>query len=821
VRRAKIPLFLFLGGLFVAVWVLVGRGDRSVEVRAFAPEPAQSFDYDEDYSHFVALLSAFRGGADESLAELRSAARALAERYDRSDAPEVVEYFARLTAKERGAGLEAYGRFVEFYRAVRGADPDGWQEERVAILLGLRELVAETLAQPDFTPAGSALSLIAWIETRALRPTRAARSQVFIEEAIREAREAVSIFERAGMLTPKLEPLWLLGQLEELRGRELDAREYFDTCLRLSITARNSRYRERALIGLIALARTEGDVPEMKDLARRLAKITEPEDCWQLALACAALLIHDDEAEGATEFLLRTRPTDRDDLSSWHLLMALSRLRQDDFLGARWQLQQIPPEEYGEDEILAEARLALAEGRTGEVIARFGGGGEVERFSRRGRRFARTLLGEALLESGQPGAALAALRSARRISEGWEARLSGQYSLEAGTASVIGEWQGLHTSALEARALTALGRELEAALAIERAQAEFFLRGAEEPLSIDDLLAWAGSFEHGLVTWVVGAEAGLAVHITADGVATALEIDLSRKELVRAVRRFREALLLGDDESSRRLSVDLCTAILPEELRKELSTASGNGRLLCLAHGPIERLALEALQLDGVVLDERAALLVLPGLPARRPDEPLEAAVPWQLLGDPLDAGGGTRLPAAADELFDVSRLLPDARLSTGDDFTREACLDALRTGAPLHFATHLVDDGSCSGGRFAAVGLELSFEEILCAEKIAATGSRAPLVVLSACATSEGTFVDSRGLQGLACAFLKGGARDLLVTLWPVEDRSARHFTPIFHRALLEGQSPSRAAQTARRALAGDGESAANWAAYRVLGRD
>jgi CHAT domain-containing protein len=92
---------------------------------------------------------------------------------------------------------------------------------------------------------------------------------------------------------------------------------------------------------------------------------------------------------------------------------------------------------------------------------------------------------------------------------------------------------------------------------------------------------------------------------------------------------------------------------------------------------------------------------------------------------------------------------------------------------------------------------------------------------VLSACETAEGRFVDAEGLQGVARAFLESGTRNLLVTLWPVEDGAARDFSEAFHRALIAGELPADAAASARASLVRKNRPAADWAAFRMIGRD
>ena len=71
------------------------------------------------------------------------------------------------------------------------------------------------------------------------------------------------------------------------------------------------------------------------------------------------------------------------------------------------------------------------------------------------------------------------------------------------------------------------------------------------------------------------------------------------------------------------------------------------------------------------------------------------------------------------------------------------------------------------------------------------------------------------------ARALLDGGCRNLVVTLWPIRDDVARDFAPLFHRALEAGAEPSAAVRAARRGLRERGVPAADWAAFRLVGRD
>jgi CHAT domain-containing protein len=72
-------------------------------------------------------------------------------------------------------------------------------------------------------------------------------------------------------------------------------------------------------------------------------------------------------------------------------------------------------------------------------------------------------------------------------------------------------------------------------------------------------------------------------------------------------------------------------------------------------------------------------------------------------------------------------------------------------------------------------------------------------LVALSACDTGKGTLDYSEGVYGLTRAFRTAGARNVLMSLWPLGDQSAREFMARFYRTWLNGPKPKDLAVTLR----------------------
>ena len=147
--------------------------------------------------------------------------------------------------------------------------------------------------------------------------------------------------------------------------------------------------------------------------------------------------------------------------------------------------------------------------------------------------------------------------------------------------------------------------------------------------------------------------------------------------------------------------------------------------------------------------------------------------------------------------------------LFTGAEASRDAFSDPrLSDFRILHFSTHGSLDAEV--GDFSALALS-SFNSSgreqpgeLFAFEIARRAISADLVVLSACQTALGRSLEGEGQVGLAHAFLRAGATNVVASLWPVDDRSTARLMTYFYSALLHGNRDAASALTsAQRELA------------------
>lgn len=807
-----------------------------------APNAASSSDAEARalaLAEFGAALSRWRSGASDEAHELLRAGEKLARDHARADALDVARFYAALPREERRRGWEAelqLGalREVVYEAGVVGLRGAAWALERERVLEELAALVLAQRERADAAPAAGALSLSALLRVEQAERADGPHVEALVSQAEREAQEALELFARLGQRTPRLEPLWLLGRCATLRSDHLGATRCFERCEQLARELRRDDYRELALQGRVRLAQLEGDAPRERALLEQLASFRTPEESWSVARDWGARLLAEDHGAQAAQFLERYEPGEdahAADREEWNLLVGSARLRSGELSAAREHFERVSESEGGELGVLALASLALYEQRESEALALLEPE-RVARFSPRGAARAEALLGEAYARSGELGLAREHLQAALDSALEWEQRSFGARSaeLEAPTAraagSVIGERLGLHSVALLADVLARSGEPLEAVRVIEDTQSRSLRRG-EGALTREAVLEWAGAYELGLLTWVVGADFSLVAHLAPAGEVSVARIPRGRRALADAVRRLREALLgaEGDEAAQERCErlargflAELAPGPVAESLRRSARSAGKAPRLLLGLHGPLEGAPLEALPWNSVCGDE-VALATLAGLPSARFGARIGAREleRWALLGGPLDRAGAERLPEARHELAAALEVRPQSRLELGAAFGRAALEHALRGREPLHLATHLVE-------RAGEWRLEVSPGEQISLAEIAALRPAAPLAVLSTCSSGDGAFIDAEGLFGLARAFLAGGSRNVVVTLWPVEDAAAAHFGAAFHRALAaqgEHPSPARACAAARLELRRAGFASSEWAAFRLLGRD
>ncbi|MDP6368233.1 MAG: CHAT domain-containing protein, partial [Planctomycetota bacterium] len=465
--------------------------------------------------------------------------------------------------------------------------------------------------------------------------------------------------------------------------------------------------RERALLGLVTLARTAGNTLAARRALDDLASFRSPSESWPMTREWAADLLHRDLPEEALAFLRahppgrtpasKTAPDSQDagsgaldresagpdgadgaagpDGAAWQLLMGSCALRSGDLATARTHIEnlfrnpavvaggQVSPAKV----LLARATLELASDRAARALELLETTDTLDRWRAGELAQARALRGEALLALKRPGDAREELEAGLALAGDW-ARTRGAADPSAG-GSIIGEWLGLHTVSLLARAQLELGQPLAAALTIEGTQSAS-LRTRAGQLTEEDLLAWAASTDLGLVTWVVGADSGVAVHIAPDGSARGQLLQHGRRSLAEAIRRLRRAALEGQTRRHQILGAQLRDELLPPSAlaAMEKATPQAGMRLLFLLHGPLEELPLALLPLGDRPLDDLVTPLVLPGLPAPAPVHAGQLGAKTKVSVTPASFPSGSPAPTPAPGTAPHTHPSPNAEGTNAGD---------------------------------------------------------------------------------------------------------------------------------------------------------
>lgn len=164
-------------------------------------------------------------------------------------------------------------------------------------------------------------------------------------------------------------------------------------------------------------------------------------------------------------------------------------------------------------------------------------------------------------------------------------------------------------------------------------------------------------------------------------------------------------------------------------------------------------------------------------------------------------------LPQAETELkaMDKALSLPKSLLMTGSMATEAQVKAAsLEPYSVIAFATHGLVSGDLQALREPALVMtapaKIMGEDdgLLTASEIAGLHLDADWVILSACNTGSGREIGGAGYSGLARAFLQAGARNVLVSLWPVRDDVAALLGVATVRGYAHGQSEAVALQKA-----------------------
>jgi CHAT domain-containing protein len=281
------------------------------------------------------------------------------------------------------------------------------------------------------------------------------------------------------------------------------------------------------------------------------------------------------------------------------------------------------------------------------------------------------------------------------------------------------------------------------------------------------------------------------------------------------------AVTLATRHSAQRLSA--CRAVL-EALYVELfaplahllpdrasRTGTGSGQLVVVPDGVLHRVPFNALH-DGVAyLLDSWDITLAPSLEAAA-----HAAARPVRGRRVLAVGVGTDdAPHIETEALAVSRTAAgDHPLLLGADATFDAVREAAQDADVVHLACH----GLFRPENPAFSSLRLA-DRWIRAVDVAGLDLDGRLVVLSACETGRVDDREGDEAIGLARGFLAAGARNVIVSQWLADDRTAAEVMTRVHAFLARGVPPGTALRRAQQAVREVDPHPFHWAPFVVVG--
>ena len=180
-------------------------------------------------------------------------------------------------------------------------------------------------------------------------------------------------------------------------------------------------------------------------------------------------------------------------------------------------------------------------------------------------------------------------------------------------------------------------------------------------------------------------------------------------------------------------------------------------------------------------------------------------------------------LPGAKEEIKKISEIIPDAQILIGKDATKVKVLPAIQKANIIVFSTHAVADSIDVLNKSFILLSGNNNQAFLTAKEIQNARIDALLVVLSACETGLGRSHEG-GMIGLARAFQLAGAKNVLMSLWQVNDSKTPLLMEYFFKALPSNGGnkyffPYEAWRKAILNFKKDNPDPAYWAAFSMFG--
>jgi CHAT domain-containing protein len=306
------------------------------------------------------------------------------------------------------------------------------------------------------------------------------------------------------------------------------------------------------------------------------------------------------------------------------------------------------------------------------------------------------------------------------------------------------------------------------------------------------------------------------------------EVPLESGVLATRVRFARDLLSRREppSDAARVAMRDLYGVLIAPAVRTGM--LEGKRRLVVVPHAALAHVPFSALVGDGGrYLVEDFSILMLPSAAAFR----MVREKKWSpdVNGLAVIAPFPDRLPGTKSEAASVRRIAREANTLTGRSATKPALRAALERARVVHVASHaLLNELSPMFSRIELAAPKRQTPDNngrLEVHELLGMSVQSQLVYLSGCETGSGvgwsnSFMRGQDYATLSQAFLYAGARNVVATLWRIDDAGAADFASRFYQVLAREEPPEALAEAQRQMLRGASYRAPRyWAAYTVSG--
>ncbi len=201
------------------------------------------------------------------------------------------------------------------------------------------------------------------------------------------------------------------------------------------------------------------------------------------------------------------------------------------------------------------------------------------------------------------------------------------------------------------------------------------------------------------------------------------------------------------------------------------------------------------------------------------------AWIPRSVVRDLVELSGShlQDLPDSRQEVLSIAEIVGrDSKVLLGAQATESAFkAEGLSEYRIIHLAVHAISDSRYPDRAALVLAADKPPEDgLLQVREISRLHLNADLVTLSACQTGIGPTEGEAGMISLEQAFLMGGAKAVVASLWNVEDESTTLLMESFYRHLAHRQDMATALAEAKREFVGrPGFSPYYWAGFVVTG--